>query len=63
MYADAEKKSVLVTKWPLIVSCVNYTANAVVISGTQVLVDWISGDMDPEKWTLTYKLRSLSHFI
>lgn len=57
MYEIAEKKSVLVTKWPLFVSCANYAANAVVISGHQVLIDWINGDMDPEKWTLTYKLR------
>lgn len=58
MYTNAERKSVLVTKWPVIVTCVNYAANAVVISGSQVLVDWISGDMDPKTWTLTYKLRS-----
>ncbi|XP_031629168.1 uncharacterized protein LOC116344663 isoform X2 [Contarinia nasturtii] len=56
MYADAERKSYLVTKWPPRVTCIDFSVNSVIIAGHQILMDYIQGDIDPKHWTLTYQL-------
>lgn len=57
MYANAEEMSILITKWPILIFCFNFTTISIVVASHQIFLDWMQGDMDPQHWTLTYQLR------
>lgn len=57
LYSDAEFKSVLITKWPVRITCINFVLLSILFAGQQILVDWMNDDIDPTRWTITYKLR------
>lgn len=57
IYANAERKSILATKWPWRVTCVNFITSSIFFAAQQIIMDWMNGDIDPTHWTITYKLR------
>lgn len=57
LYAKAERKSFLVTKWPFPVFSLNFAGNSVIIGAKQIFFQWLSGDMDPKHLKLVYNMR------
>lgn len=57
LYADAEKKAIFITKWPMRITCTSFVLLSILFAAQQILMDWLNGNIDPTHWKMTYKIR------
>lgn len=56
-YQKAERKSIFVSTWPLILFCVNYDVVLIISTTFTVIFELIPAKSDPATWYAMYKMR------
>lgn len=57
LYERAERKSIFVSKWPLIMFCANYDIVLIIATTYTIIFKLIPANTDPVTWYAMYKMR------
>lgn len=57
LYERAERKSIFVSKWPLILFCANYDIVLIIATIYTIIYKLIPANSDPATWYAMYKMR------